>query len=228
MSMFDNYENLREDYIPNNTEVPKLPLRKVIHHSFPIKEKNIVGKFVGCSFNYGDTLPLEFYFNPTVLVEENAIILESNSEPSSATEGLLGQRAYNGNTMREWVCETLDQSTYSWREEKEFTIPNCGTKELTVKPFGGNPQWAKAEVVISNFRREKILSFSTEDGTATIESNSVKISITDGAYKSNEEDLREAPKKLLKGVYNATLTLSRERNDEYNTKVLYEYTLIIK
>lgn len=228
MSMFDNYENLREDYIPNNTEVPKLPLRKVIHHSFPIKEKNIVGKFVGCSFNYGDTLPLEFYFNPTVLVEENAIILESNSEPSSTTEGLLGQRAYNGNTMREWVCETLDQSTYSWREEKEFTIPTCGTKELTVKPFGNNNQWTKAEVVISNFRREKILSFSTEDGTAIIESNSVKISITDGAYKSDEEDLREASKKLLKGVYNATMKLSKESNDEYNAKVLYEYTLIIK
>lgn len=229
MSMFTPYENLNPDYSPNNMTrgiVTKLPYgREVIPKGVPVMEKNITGKFVGGAFNYGDTLPLEFYINPRVRVEKDALILSSDEEPTTGTAGFLGQRAYNGDTMREWVCETLDQTVYMWREEPEFSFPIYSPDglEIVVKPFG-DVVWTAAEVYIKNFRREEILSFSTEDGSAVIDGDSVKINITEDSYKSDEEDLIKAPKKLLKGIYSTTIKLTAENS----VKVVYEYPLIIK
>lgn len=229
MSMFTPYENLNPDYSPDNMTrdiVTKLPYaREVIPKGVPVVEKNIAGRFVGCSFNYGDTLPLEFNINPRVRVEKDALILSSDEEPTAATAGFLGQRAYNGDTMREWVCETLDQTVYMWREEPEFSVPICAPdgQEIVVKPFG-DVVWTATEVSIKNFRREEILSFSTEDGSAVLDGDSVKINITEDSYKSDEEDLIKAPKKLLKGVYNTTVKLTAENS----VKVVYEYPLIIR
>lgn len=221
MSMFTPYENLNPNYSPNNINIPSPSPRRKLYQYLPIEERNIVGKFVGCSFNYGDTLSLVFDINPKIKVEEDAIIYpivneeeETEEAPTSSTEGHYGQRAYNTVNMKCWVCKTLDQTVYEWEEEKDFTYPCDGTKEIVVKLYGDSIENKSFEVTISNFRMEEVVTFSTDkEPRVTSGINNIKIFIDE-----------ETSKLLLKGLYYTTVKMV----DEANTKIIYEYTLIVK
>ena len=212
MSMFDNYTDLREDYIPNNTTSTFPYARRIFQKVLPIKEENIVGKFVGCSWNYGDTLELRFDINPKIMVERDAIVFETTGyAPTETTEGYLGQRAYNTEDIKSWVCKTLDKNEYVWEEDKEFTFPQHGEQEITLHLF--DLEGKTAQVTISNFRVEEMCSFDTQA------SDVISIFID-----------KETSLKLLKGVYYSTVKIfdnTQERSDD-DIKVIYQYTLIVK
>lgn len=215
MSMFTPYENLNPNYSPNNINIPTPSPRKKLYQFLPIEERNIVGKFVGCSFNYGDTLSLVFDINPKIKVEEDAIVYEeTGQEPTSSTEGHYGQRAYNTVDLKVWVCKTLDQTVYEWEEEKDFTYPCDGGQEIVVKLYGDSIENREFEVTISNFRVEEVLKFD-KDSESPIQKgiDNIKIFIDE-----------ETSKKLLKGLYYTTVKMV----DEGSTKIIYEYTLIVK
>ena len=215
MSMFTPYENLNPNYSPNNINIPTPSPRKKLYQFLPIEERNIVGKFVGCSFNYGDTLSLVFDINPKIKVEADAIVYEeTGQEPTSSTEGHYGQRAYNTVDLKVWVCKTLDQTVYEWEEEKDFTYPCDGEQEIVVKLYGDSIENREFEVTISNFRVEEVLKFD-KDSESPIQKgiDNIKIFIDE-----------ETSKKLLKGLYYTTVKMV----DEGSTKIIYEYTLIVK
>lgn len=215
MSMFTPYENLNPNYSPNNINIPAPSPRKKLYQFLPIEERNIVGKFVGCSFNYGDTLSLVFDINPKIKVEADAIVYEeTGQEPTSSTEGNYGQRAYNTVDLKVWVCKTLDQMVYEWEEEKDFTYPCDGEQEIVVKLYGDSIADKGFEVVISNFRVEEVLKFD-KDSESPIQKgiDNIRIFIDE-----------ETSKKLLKGLYYTTVRMV----DEGSTKIIYEYTLIVK
>ncbi|MBO7734736.1 MAG: hypothetical protein J6S67_19405 [Methanobrevibacter sp.] len=215
MSMFTPYENLNPDYSPNNINIPTPSPRRKLYQFLPIEERNIVGKFVGCSFNYGDTLSLVFDINPKIKVEADAIVYEiTGQEPTSSTEGHYGQRAYNTVDLKVWICKTLDQTVYEWEEEKDFTYPCYGEQEVVVKLYGDSVENNNFEVTISNFRMEEVITFSTDkEPRVTSGINNIKIFIDE-----------EISKLLLKGVYYTTVKMI----DEGRTKIIYEYTLIVK
>ena len=215
MSMFTPYENLNPNYSPNNINIPAPSPRKKLYQFLPIEERNIVGKFVGCSFNYGDTLSLVFDINPKIKVEADAIVYEeTGQDPTSSTEGRYGQRAYNTVDLKVWVCKTLDQTVYEWEEEKDFTYPCDGEKEIVVKLYGDSIENREFEVTISNFRVEEVLRFDKDSETPIQKgTDNIKIFIDE-----------ETSKKLLKGLYYTTVKMV----DEGSTKIIYEYTLIVK
>ena len=220
MSMFTPYENLNPNYSPNNINIPTPSPRKKVYQFLPIEERNIVGKFVGCSFNYGDTLSLVFDINPKIKVEADAIIYPREEDgiikysPDSSTECHYGQRAYNTIDLKVWVCKTLDQTVYEWEEEKDFTYPCDGEQEIVVKLYGDSIADKDFEVVISNFRVEEVLKFD-KDSETPIDKGEDTITITLD---------EETSKKLLKGLYYTTVKMV----DEGSTKIIYEYTLIVK
>lgn len=210
MSLFTNYDNLRENYIPNN-RIVKIPRRRiVISDEFPHKEYNLCGEFIGFSWNYGDTPTLTLSVNPQVFVESDAIIYTAEGEaPTSSTEGTLGQKAYNTYDFKVWVCTTLDKDVYTWELQDIFTVPKQvfeEGKKITLQVFH-NLEMANISVTIYNFRWESILSYTLNG------SDIVDIHID-----------ADTSSKLLKGIYYCSLKV--EQGDE--SRVLYQYPLIIK
>ena len=211
MSLFTNYDNLRDTYFPNNRTADLQRRRIRVSDEFPHKEYNLCGDFIGYSWNYGDTPTLTFHLNPRVYVEDDAIIYtEDNYAPTTSTVGKLGQRAYNTYDLKEWVCTTLDQDVYTWELQKEFTIPNqkfeCG-KEIVLQIFKEFVGY-NITVTIFNFRMESIKSFTL---------NSISDDV--GIYID-----KDTSAELLKGIYYCSLTVERD-ND---IRVFYQYPLIIK
>ena len=132
-NMFTNYEDLSSVYVPNN-EKAELENNKVIDLSLPKKEYDNSGKFVGYSWNYGETLTIPYSVNKVIYVEEDALVYDiSGVSPSISTIGTFGQKAYNTADRKSWVCKTLDSSKYIWEEQDEFTYPENGKKPISIK-----------------------------------------------------------------------------------------------
>ena len=66
MSMFNNYKNIPNDYIPNNIKPPEYyhPAPK-----YPLEEYNAKGELIGYSWHYGDTVVLEFCTSGEVIYD---------------------------------------------------------------------------------------------------------------------------------------------------------------
>ncbi len=206
MSMFSNYENLDSSYQPNNRNKAMPEVRVGFDDGLPHKAYNLCGEFIGYSWNYGDTLILDVNINPVVKVEADAIIYtEPGEEPTSETVGRLWQRAYNTADFRCWICETLDQTVYAWEELKEFSFPESGDKEVTLKLYDSF-DGISGKFKIYNFRWEEVASFDVQAAdTISIEIDS------------------ELSAKLIKGVYYCSIEIGNENTE----RVFYKAPLII-
>lgn len=85
MGMFDSYENLGNNYIPNNTtsrapqctpDEQKIAPCKIIK---PYEEYNAKGELVGYYWYYGDTVNLEFTIEGEVVVTDSEISISAES-----------------------------------------------------------------------------------------------------------------------------------------------------
>lgn len=81
MGMFDGYENLAENYVPNNLKPspscpPKKPCTNIdpITPNKPFEERDIQDNLVGYWWYYGNTLNLEFNIEQEVVVGEDKYI----------------------------------------------------------------------------------------------------------------------------------------------------------
>ena len=187
--MFDSYSNLSGIYVPNNSE-KNFYYYRLFNDNEIKKEYNIKGDFIGYSWVYGTTLIIPYSLNKIIYVEEDALIFDvEGEEPTTETIGIKGQRAYNTYDIKSWTCETLDQATYNWVEDKEFTYPINGTKEITL--VTEKDTLGKTVLfTIKNFRHEVV--YSNEYPVANI----INLTIDD-----------ELSKKLLKGTYNCYIDL---------------------
>ena len=207
MSMFDSYENLNANNIPNNITL-EIPTKRIYYTDKPPYEQhNVLGEFIGYSWNYGETLTLKFNIQPVVKVEEDAIVYTVAGEsPTSETVGKFNQKAYNTADLKVWVCTTYDQTVYNWEELKEFSYPKYGTKEITLIKEENLTQ-CKVSINIMNFRREVLFSFEANYDSVV--------------YLTIDKDLSAI---LLKGIYFCDVTVSDDEKDRFIT----EYMLIVK
>lgn len=69
--MFDNYKNVKPDYIPNNLQ-KCIPSTEIIVS--PLEIRNAYDELIGYWWNYGDTIKLIFYTEGTVEEDDGNII----------------------------------------------------------------------------------------------------------------------------------------------------------
>lgn len=71
MGLFDNYQNINPNYVPNNIVPPPNPCKPKLEPCKPIKpyeEYNAEGELVGYYWHYGDTINLEFNVSGEVTI----------------------------------------------------------------------------------------------------------------------------------------------------------------
>lgn len=202
MGMFTTYQNISNNFIPNNmryqnnvpTSYTKLAPNQA---SKPYECYNAQGDLEGYCWYYGDGLNLEFNIDGEITVESNAIIYKSAGlEPNGKTVGAIGQRAYNITDLRSWTCSYFIDNTYVWVEDAEFTYPLGEDKSVYLSA----EKYLEDKTLIFclyNFRMEEIYR-ETFSGTP-----SVIIPITP-----------ELSKTLVKGIYYCSLTAVSAKTSE--------------
>lgn len=171
MSMFDNYDNLSRFYVPNNISVNPAKEYDSIDQSIPKKLYDIKNRFIGYSWDYGDTFDLTLSVNNRIPVNRDSIIFsEQNITPTTNTAGYKGLQAYNTIDNKSWTCVGTINGLYVWVEDDEVTYAVDGTtyiemtRDVTDKII---------RVDIYDFRWEHVKSFEE------VESNTIACRIDD-------------------------------------------------
>lgn len=165
MSMFDNYDNLSRFYVPNNISVNPAKEYNTINQTIPKKLYDIKNRFIGYSWDYGDTFDLILSVNNRIPVRRDSIIFsEHNITPTTDTAGYKGLQAYNTIDNKSWTCVGTVNGLYVWVEDDEVTYAIDGT---TVIEMQRDVTDKVIEVEIYNFRWELVKTF-TEEGSSTI------------------------------------------------------------
>lgn len=173
--MFDSYEHLQDNYIPNNLDrcrpkpckdsvLEPLTLKK------PYEEYNAEGDLSGYWWYYGDVLNLEFNITGDIVVEDNAIIYTAIGEaPTDKTKGDVGQKAYNVKDLKSWTCTAYDSLTdlYSWIQDDEFENPEVGNRNIYVDA-SDFMSGKEVNITLYNFRHEPLVTKTFEGSTSII------------------------------------------------------------
>lgn len=171
MSMFDNYDNLSRFYVPNNISVNPATEYDSIDQTIPKKLYDIKNRFIGYSWDYGDTFDLILSINNRIPVRRDSIIFsEQNITPTTDTAGYKGLQAYNTIDNKSWTCVGTVNGLYVWVEDDEVTYAIDGTTYLEMIRDVMN---TKIRVDIYDFRWEHIKSFEE------VESNTIACRIDD-------------------------------------------------
>ena len=197
--MFTNYDNQPDNYVPNNIRDLCGYPRLFLTDGLPLEEKNVLGKFIGYTWHYGDTFDFIIPMQRIIKVECNAIIYDNAEEtPTESTVGEIGQMAYNTVDLLCWKCRGLFGSTYVWDLMDEFTYPLHGTKEIIVY-IHKNMENNRVKLNIFDFRMEKVLE-KWFDGD-----NDISFPLTEEEYKI-----------LIPGVYTCELVIYNEDTKYFN------------
>ena len=136
-SMFDTYENIPQNYIPNNIKpnsnlscaYPTTQLEP-IKPILPYEEYNAQGELIGYFWHYGDTLNLEFDVDGEVSLLDDGTYI-------SASEFLQGKKAtivildFRNDIVVERVLEASDKIIFEIDEELSKKIVR-GTYHCTL------------------------------------------------------------------------------------------------
>ena len=172
MRMFSNYQNLADNYKPNNLtymfpSTMNCSKLNPLDGSKPYEEYDAKGELVGYFWHYGDTLNLDFTIDGEITVEDNALILYAHGQvPSETTEGVIGQRCYNVVDFKSWTCEGLDGTSFCWLLDDDFIYPETANRNVYMSAEEYLKD-KKIDVVIYNFRMEPICT-RTFDGSSHI------------------------------------------------------------
>ena len=199
MGMFLNYQNIADNYRPNNL-ISAFPVGKSctkldpMDASKPYEEFNAKGELIGYSWLYGSTVNLEFNIDGSITVDSDAIILVGRGEePSFSTEAKrINQKAYNVTDLRSWTCTSVIEDCYYWTEDDEFEYNEYSDKTIFVSAEAYLKD-KHVQVVLYNFRMEPVYTI-TYEGTP-------KIVFTIDA---------ELSKQLVKGIYYCSATVIDE------------------
>lgn len=153
--MFTNYQNLSEYYRPDNLSMAiSTPVSYTKFDSsritLPYELYNVKGELEGYTWNYGETVTLDFSIDGYFTINsEDKILYKASECPTQFTEGRLGQKIYNIVDYKSWECVSYSGNTYVWREDQEFTYP-LNTKEYVY-------------VDASDYLRDKLITFRLYD-----------------------------------------------------------------
>lgn len=205
-NMFDNYDNLQQNYVPNNLD-KKFPTPRHCPKVMPCRPDkpyemyNELGELIGYFWYYGDTVTLQFDIFGEYTVEQNAIIYyESGQVPTTETKSIVGGHCYNVPDHKVWVCTRVENGVYTWEERSWDDIESpCASKPIYVDA----EDYLKGKTLyftIYNFRGEKIYE-------ETIEAT------TDAVFNVDEE----LSKTMVRGTYTVTLILFDPTDGTYET-----------
>ena len=156
MSMFEKYDRLNEDYIPNNTTV-NTDINYIVHDdSLPRTSHNVYGNRIGLTWVHGEEFDLILSAKKELLVAEDSIVYEKSGEvPTQLTKGLLGQQAFNTVDCKSWTCVGISSDMYIWIEDSYIITPSNGAKKIYMCPDMTNKTLL---VTIYNHRWEELYS----------------------------------------------------------------------
>lgn len=169
--MFDNFQNLDPNYVPNNIKKEELidreeykdvpydiiDNREHFYHRYKNEEN-------GKAFSYGQEINFDFEVDDVVYVEENAIVsYTQGEEPTTETVGEYGQYFYNIPDEKLWKCTSRGQTVYQWQQIKPFSVPTKGYQKVYLSPIDG-----EVECDIFNRDGEIVYREILADGVRTI------------------------------------------------------------
>lgn len=178
----------------------------------PYEEYDVKGNFVGYTWNYGDTIDLQFLIEGQLTVESNAIIYTGlGDKPTDKTIGNIYQKAYNTSEFKSWTCTGVTTTCCIWTEDEVFETPEHGKPIYVTARDYLDGKYLRLEIF--NFR------FETEFTSDPIVAAPV----------INFHIDKELSDKLLRGNHYLSLTLYNE-NDVYVDTIINQRdcTLIIK
>ena len=164
MGMFDNYENIPSDYVPNNMYPHIIPETLSIETDNVELETNLAGK-QNYVWDFGNSFVLKFDTKVNISVEDDAIIFDEIGEyPTDETEGVIGQKAYNTRDIKAWQLTSItvedndneDIYHYIWSELDDFVYTEGG-KDITLSMDLSDKT---VNIVFLNWRNEE---FYTEE-----------------------------------------------------------------
>ena len=204
MGMFDSYDSLDPNVIPDNISSKPSDTYKVLDDELPHKMYSIKGNFIGYNWSYGDEFTFKASPNKSIKVLADSLIYINNDEcPNTRTVGYKGQQAYNIVDYKSWTCVGNIDGLYIWIEDDDVTYPVNGTIEIS---FAQDMSDKVLRLDIYNFRWEKIKTYET------IGEPTITCIIDENTYKF-----------MPSGIYHATLTMS----DDNVSKVVDKFMISI-
>ena len=178
MQLFDNFDNIPQNYIPNNM-FPRIPEIMVALDNDTVKPLFRDGRQVGYKWNWGDAIKLPIKNEIHIKVPNGSLTTNTHDEvPTTETVGdFIGQKFYNFKDFRSWTLreilkeeiqpyyegeeqeisdEVSDEVvyTYVWEEDPMFTYSkNIGQDYTLPLPWNEHDQIV---VQLFNFRKECI------------------------------------------------------------------------
>lgn len=186
MSMFDNYKNLNPNYIPDNRKEALPSCEKEFNDVLPKVLTGFWGEPIGYKWHYGDTFTAHINLNSVITVDDTDIIYtEEGEEPTENTKGDFLQSIYNTYDLKRWVCLSIGQSVYTWKEMNPFSYPQNAKKRVYLQDARA---YEEKPIIFSilNFRGEPVYTKELV-----------------GAQIVDVEIDEETSKKLIAGTYRA-------------------------
>lgn len=202
MGMFLNYQDIANNYIPNNLisefNTPKSYTKLDSNlASKPYECYNAKGELEGYFWMYGNTLNLEFNIDGEITVETDAVLYRSAGLcPKENTVGKIGQRIYNIVDIRSWTCKAFEDNSFVWEEDTEFIYP-AGTDRSVYVSAEDYLKDKQLIFRIYNFRMEEIHRKNF-----------------DGKSKIIIPIDPELSRQLVRGIYYCSLTAVSDRTCE--------------
>ena len=167
MGMFLNYQNIANNYIPNNlvkayTKPKSYTKLDPVDASKPYESYDVKGNLVGYFWNYRDILNLEFNLDGEITVETDAIIYDTYGKcPDTYTEGRIGQRCYNIVNMKSWTCVSIVDNNFNWVQDAEFIYPERADRSVYVSASDYLKD-KEIDITLYNFRYEPVITRTFE------------------------------------------------------------------
>lgn len=206
MGMFDNYDKLNPEYIPDNTSPTPSTSFITIDEVMPRPYYDIKNRLVGYTWNYGEYFKFSLSTDDMIAILNDSIVYNNVGEkPGNFTVGKrVGQQAYNTVDAKSWTYVGKADSLYIWVEDEELTYPTDGDKSIIIHSDMTNRY---AQLNIYDFKWNELFEAKSEIGNSKV------------FIDINEE----TSEKLKPGIYYCTLKIVGEEDCRLKHKV----TLII-
>ena len=195
MGMFDKYDNLNPEYIPDNSSPKDIEDYISINKVLPRTLNDVRGRFIGYSWNYGEFFKFKISVDNMITIKEDSLVYDKTEEkPNESTVGKYeGQKAYNTVDGKSWTYVGKTDMLYIWVEDKELSYPIDGDTSIIIHR---DMKDSYVLVEIFNFRWEPIYSQQSEIGESTI-------------FIDVNEELSN---KLQTGIYYCTVKICSEES----------------
>ena len=196
MNMFTSYDNLPENYIPDNSSPMRQPSEDILDTKLPRRLFDLKDRFIGYEFNYGDTFVLPLTVNYIIKIDEDSLVYNvSGGRPTAGTIGtFLGQKAYNTVDAKSWTYVGATTDSYVWVEDEFVMYQVDGDRTIQLDRDMKNKS---IKVDIYDFRWNHIHTFEN--------SNSANIEC---------EFTKELSDKIARGIYYCTIRIVTENSNE--------------